>query len=145
MVRINLIAPSRLADQHLIAEYNEILMLLGYVKKYPNLIGIPRDYCLGKGHIIFFKNKLSYLKQRHEQIKSEMKKRGFIASKRINLSKYPEQLIKNWKPNEKDFKIIKKRLTFKINKKPNFYRYYGEKKSKHFFLDLLNKSLKEKV
>ena len=37
MVRINLIHPKKLADQHLIAEYNEILMLLGHVKKFPHL------------------------------------------------------------------------------------------------------------
>ena len=35
MVRVNIINPNKLADQHLIAEYNEILMLLGYVRKYP--------------------------------------------------------------------------------------------------------------
>jgi hypothetical protein len=34
MVRVNLISPSKLADQHLIAEYDEILMLLGYVHRF---------------------------------------------------------------------------------------------------------------
>ena len=63
MVRINLINPKKLTDQHLIAEYNEILMLLGYVKKYPKLEKIPSKYNLGKGHMLFFKNKLKYLKK----------------------------------------------------------------------------------
>ena len=74
MVRVNLIPPRKLADQHLIAEYNEILMLLGYVRKYPMTEEIPKNYCLGKGHIKFFKNKLLYLKKRHENLKNEMKK-----------------------------------------------------------------------
>ena len=77
MVRVNLISPKLLSDQHLIAEYNEILMLLGYVRKYPKLVGIPKDYCLGKGHILFFKDKLGYLKERHELLKKEMRIRGF--------------------------------------------------------------------
>lgn len=139
MVRVNIINPKQLSDQHLIAEYNEILMLLGYVKKYPSLMGIPKDYCLGKGHIIFFKNKLEYLKRRHETIKKEMNKRGFFTRKTINLKSLPKNLIKNWKPKEKDILIIKKRIKFKINKKTNFYRYYGKKKSRSFFVWLLNK------
>jgi len=85
MVRINLINPKKLADQHLIAEYDEILMLLGYVKKYPRLGKIPGKYSLGKGHILFFKNKLKYLKKRHELIKLEMKKRGLMQRKPSNL------------------------------------------------------------
>ena len=68
MVRINLIKPEKLSDQHLIAEYNEILMFFGYVRKYPKLNKVPLKYCLGEGHILFFKNKLLYLKKRHELI-----------------------------------------------------------------------------
>ena len=76
MVRINLINPKKLADQHLVAEHNEILMLLGYVRKHPMCLNIPETYCLGRGHIKFFKNKLLYLKKRHELIKKEMIKRA---------------------------------------------------------------------
>jgi deoxyribonuclease (pyrimidine dimer) len=137
MVRINLIIPRKLADQHLIAEYNEILMLLGYVRKYPVGMDIPKNYCLGKGHIKFFKNKLLYLKKRHEILKKEMKERGFIPNKTINLSEFSKKLQNDWKPKFDDFKIIKKRLREKIILKPDYYRYNGKKKGKKFFLDLL--------
>lgn len=138
MVRVNLINPLRLADQHLIAEYNEILMLLGYVKKYPKNESIPLSYVLGKGHIKFFKNKLIYLKERHELIKKEMKKRNFKTNKTIDLSKFSPDLLNNWKPNNEDIKLIIKRLKEKINKKPKYYRYYRENKPKNFFIELLN-------
>ncbi|MBT3297743.1 hypothetical protein HN385_02370 [archaeon] len=46
MVRINLIQPKYLADQHLIAEYNEILMLLKHVKKHPKIKNQPENYSL---------------------------------------------------------------------------------------------------
>ncbi len=75
MVRINLLNPKNLSDQHLIAEYLEIMMLAGYARKHPSLDGIPERYCLGKGHIKFFKNKLKYLEKRHGLIKKEMLRR----------------------------------------------------------------------
>ena len=137
MVRINLIDPNNLADQHLIAEYNEILMLLGYVRKYPMEKDIPSEYCLGRGHIKFFKNKLLYLKNRHEKLKKEMIRRGFTPTKIIDLKEFPKNLRNDWKPHNKDFLIIKHRLCEKINLKPSYYKYFGKKKSKKFFLDLL--------
>ena len=139
MVRINLIDPRSLADQHLIAEYNEILMLLGHVSKFPKIRNKPKKYCLGKGHINFFKDKIKYLKKRHELIKKEMKKRGFKSSKVVKLNKYPKAYIKDWKPTEKCKNLIKKRLISKINSKPKYYRYYGESKPREFFKDLIKK------
>ena len=139
MVRINLINPKRLADQHLIAEYNEILMLLGHVKKYPKLNVVPPKYTLGKGHIIFFKNKLEYLKKRHELIKVEMGYRGFKASKFINLNKFNKKLVNDWKPSKEDIKIIKKRLISKLTLKPDFYKYYKKHRSKTFLIGLIKK------
>ena len=114
MVRINLINHLNLADQHLIAEYNEILMLLGYVKKYPELGAIPSQYTLGKGHILFFKNKLKYLKKRHSLLKKEMEKRGFNTKVTINLNQFDKKLIHDWKPTKESIEIIKKRLIYKI-------------------------------
>lgn len=142
MVRINIIEPSLLADQHLVAEYDEILMLLGYVHKYPilDLAKIPSSYRLGKGHILFFKNKLKYLKERHELIKNEMKKRGFETNITISLNKYPFELVNNWEASLNDKKLIKKRLIEKIKKKPNYYRYYGKYLPLSFFIKLIKKA-----
>lgn len=137
MVRINLIKPEKLADQHLVAEYDEILMLLGYVRRYPEVKDIPEEYSLGKGHIKFFKNKLLYLFTRHELIKKEMRKRGFQTNVKIDLRKFHTSLINNWKPKQKDIKIIKERISEKLKLKPEYYRYYGEYKGENFFLELI--------
>jgi deoxyribonuclease (pyrimidine dimer) len=137
MVRINLLKPKQLTDQHLIAEYNEILMLFGHVKKFPKINQIPKDYCLGKGHITFFKNKLIYLKKRHEELKKEMKNRGYATNKTINLENFDKELRNDWKPKKCDFELIKQRITEKIKKKPEYYRYYGEKKPAHYLIKLL--------
>lgn len=142
MVRVNLINPKSLADQHLIAEYNEILMLLGYVIKHPELKEgeIPESYCLGKGHIKFFKNKLSYLKRRHDLLRIEMKRRGFATNKKVSLQKFNKKLKNEWFPNRKDKEIIKKRLRKKIAKKKGYYRYCGIVKKNDFFLKMIEKA-----
>lgn len=137
MVRVNLINPKKLADQHLIAEYSEMLVLASYIKKYPKIEKLPKKYCLGKGHMIFFKDKLIYLKNRHELIKKEMKKRGFKAIKKINLNHFKKDNKGNWHPKKADFKIIKKRLIQKLKLKPGYYRYCGSHKTAIFFIRLL--------
>lgn len=142
MVRINLINPHNLTDQHLIAEYNETLMLLGHVKKYPRIIleTIPERYCLGKGHILFFKNKLIYLKKRHEILKQEMRNRSFVTEKNIILSEFPKALLNDWVPEQKDALIIKKRITEKLLKRKDYYRYYGKPKSQNYLIGLIRKA-----
>jgi deoxyribonuclease (pyrimidine dimer) len=139
MVRINLFEPRKLSDQHLVAEYDEILMLLGYVRKYPKLGKIPEKYCLGKGHMLFFKNKLQYLKMRHELLKKEMRNRGFATNVTIDLSEFPKPLINDWKPSLEDKKIIKARIIDRLKKRPGFYRYHGRKAMPGHLIELINK------
>jgi len=105
-------------------------MLVSNARHHPNPKKVPADYKLGEGHINFFKNKLKYLKERHETIKKEMQKRGFQTNKTLNLKNIDETQLKNWKPKDIHLKIIKKRLIEKINKKPKWYRYYGKKINK---------------
>jgi len=56
MVRINIIPVNLLADQHLIAEWNECFMLIGITLKDKLPLDPPKEYTLGKGHINFFSN-----------------------------------------------------------------------------------------
>ncbi|MCU0642282.1 MAG: pyrimidine dimer DNA glycosylase/endonuclease V [archaeon] len=139
MVRINLIRPRYLTDQHLIAEYNEILMFLGYVRKNPvsGLENIPQRYKLGKGHILFFKNKLIYIKKRFSALAGEMRLRGFKTNRLADISKLSKHLKNDWLPDEKDIGIIRKRIIEKIKLKPHFYRYYGETKPMNYLIRLI--------
>lgn len=137
MVRINLISPKQLSDQHLIAEYNEMLMLISYIKKYPSLGNIPKNFCLGLGHMRFFKDKILYLKKRHELIKDEMKNRGFRASKRLSTKGLSKGHLNDWTPKKQDLSIIRKRIAEKIKKKKGFYRYYGCYASQRMLIKLL--------
>lgn len=138
MVRVNIINSRNLTDQHLVAEYLEIIMLVSYVKKHPSLECIPEKYCLGRGHIKFFKNKLKYLKKRHEELKKEMKKRGFKARKILKI-RLTKKYMQDYKPTKKDKEVIKKRLIQKINMKPDFYRYYRKKLHKNTLIKIVKK------
>jgi len=137
MVRINLIHPRYLTDQHLIAEYNEILMFLAYVQRHPNNNYKVKRFVLGKGHMRFFKDKLFYIKRRHDAIRGEMLARGYKASKIIDLSIYPKELINDWNPTSEDLVIIKHRIVEKIEKKSWYYTYRREKINYQRYFNIL--------
>ena len=131
MTRINLVDPSELTDQHLIAEYREIFMVGGSLKR--TLISktgyqesrVSKNYTLNKGHVYFFYNKGKYLHNRYHELIDEMKRRGFQPDKsRVFPTKVFKDngLYNDWTPTIEDYKIIRERIQQKINMKPNWYR-----------------------
>ena len=131
MTRINLVPPSELTDQHLIAEYREIFMVAGSLRR--TLLSkngfqesrVPKKYTLNKGHVYFFYNKGKYLDKRYTQIINEMKERGFKPDAKRKFPKnifIDNNLYNDWAPEPKDFVIIHKRINQKIKQKPRWYR-----------------------
>ena len=131
MTRINIVNPAELTDQHLIAEYREIFMIAGSLKRtLESKLGyrenkVPKRYTLNKGHVYFFYNKGKYLHLRYESLILEMKLRGFspdsnrIFPKKIFIN---NNLYNNWEPNLNDYIIIRQRIKEKINKRPLWYK-----------------------
>ena len=131
MTRINIVNPAELTDQHLIAEYREIFMIAGSLKRtLESKLGyrenkVPKRYTLNKGHVYFFYNKGKYLHLRYESLILEMKLRGFnpdsnrIFPKKIFID---NNLYNNWEPNLNDYIIIRQRIKEKINKRPLWYK-----------------------
>lgn len=138
MVRINLIEPKYLTDQHLCAEHVEILMLLSSARKI-NFDTIPQNFKLGSGHINFFKNKILYLTNRFAEIQKEMKRRDFnIKANLPNIDQFKiNNQYNNWQPNDIDKLIIKNRILEKIQKKPNWYTYKRNKFKLEFYEKIL--------
>ena len=131
MTRINLVEPSELTDQHLIAEYREIFMVGGSLKR--TLVSkngyqeskVPKQYTLNVGHVYFFYNKGKYLDKRYQELIKEMKKRGFKPDKNRTFPKevfIENGLYNNWIPNFVDYRLIRQRIEEKIAKKPDWYR-----------------------
>ena len=130
MTRINIIPPSELTDQHLIAEYREITMVPAALKRTLNsklglqIKRINKKYTLNKGHVYFFYDKGKYLNNRYNSLVLEMKRRGFKVDESRVFPKYvfPKALYNDWVPTLSDQKIIRERISYKIAQKPNWYR-----------------------
>ena len=75
MTRINCgIPPKELSRLHLLAEHREIKRIPNVIKKKNGIIDIkkiPKEFCLGTGHVTFFYNKLKYLHNRYIDIHKE--------------------------------------------------------------------------
>jgi len=118
--------PKLLMDQHLIAEYREIPMIIGGLKKnnYIYKAPIPEKLCLGTGHMTFWKNKLLYLKKRWDEIVKEMRRRGFKTNIVFEIPHdCPKYLINDWFPSKDESMIIRNRIKEKILLKPTFYKW----------------------
>lgn len=132
MTRINAdLNPTILADQHLLAEYNEFGMFYSSLRRSINSLGgiksIPPKFTLNKGHVSFFYNKLSFMESRYERLKEELKLRGVNLDPDRVISKqneFPKYLYNDWKSDSLDRTIIKDRIKLRLRQKPNFYRYY---------------------
>ena len=130
MMRCNCgINPSLLADQHLIAETRELGMVAGsLIYNNMRVVGeIPIKLRLGKGHLNFFKDKLSYLYQRWLLVRAECIDRGFNIQKPFyNLKEFPEKYCNLWIPSLDDSILLRDRVIWKLKLKPDLYRYRGE-------------------
>lgn len=131
MVRINLVKSEELSNQHLRAEHVEILMLFSAAMIY-DPSKVPSEYTLGKGHINFFKNKLSYLKRRFLLIQEEMRKRNMSVNAGLPSDVYSRSQWNDYTPERKDIEISRQRINEKLKKKPWFYTYYGGSLPKMF-------------
>ncbi len=132
MTRINLVCPSELSDQHLVAEYREIFMVgtaLQRSLKSPKWnkvkTTLPKDFTLNTGHVKFFYNKGLYLHKRYLKLIEEMQMRGMNPNpnRKFKKEQWPDELYKDWQPKAKDIELIRVRINEKIIQKPNWYRW----------------------
>lgn len=133
MTRINIIDPSLLADQHLVAEYRELPMVPAALKR--TLVSsrgysvgrVPRKYTLNTGHVMFFYNKLNYLQDRYEQLIAEMKLRGMNPdpSRILNFDGIPAECFGAWTPSAVEQAVVVDRISLRLRQKPDWYRYKG--------------------
>lgn len=113
MTRINLVNPKVLSNKHLFAEWRELprifTLVINRVAKghtNPKSMGIPTEFKLGSGHMLFFFDKLEYLASRHKRLTVELKLRRYRITEHEPLSSLksviPNQFWGNFKPSRKD-------------------------------------------
>lgn len=131
MTRVNVVPPSELCDQHLLAELREIKripngLLSGKIKLDRN---IPSEYVLGEGHVKFFTDKIHFLGLRYTELLKESRRRGFNTSYMwpIRAILLPQG---DFTPIPKDYAVNRQRIRERIPKQP---RYYGKPVDQSFF------------
>lgn len=122
MTRINLVPPSELCDQHLLAEHRELTRIPNAVAKGKfSLKGQPDDYKLGEGHVRFFFNKLLFLKKRYDLLHEECRARGFQVQYfwADNLPDTPELWL-DYTPTETALRANRERIVERMPQKARF-------------------------
>jgi deoxyribonuclease (pyrimidine dimer) len=125
VTRINVIPPSHLADQHLLAELRELPRTFGLVHR----TGDPESYRMGKGHVRFFADKPNWLRNRQRDLHTEALARGFKPSYQPPESTGPDE----WAPDDDAININLERLQERLAGKPGFYRYFGHRVWSDFY------------
>lgn len=122
MTRINLVDPSELCDQHLLAEHRELTRIPNAVARGRfSLVGQPADYKLGEGHVRFFFDKLAFLQRRYVALHEECLARGFRVQN-IWPQDLPEDpsLWRDYQPTEQALALNRERITARMLARARF-------------------------
>lgn len=132
MTRINAgIHPLELCNKHLLAEHREIKRIPNIIKSgKADLVNIPEEFTLGKGHVKFFYNKLLYLKKRYIEIYNELKRRDFnVTYFGDSFNDLPVELYNDWLvSNEMRARPV---VTQRINEKLKSMKMTDEERERH--------------
>lgn len=144
-MRINLVPPKILADQHLFAEWREIKMAPQMLRRTlrtrsvnETLSRIGKKYTLNKGHGLFFYDKMRFLNDRYNELTEELDNRGYKLTYHdthfVFYRDIPEVFrTKEWLPNTTDVKINVERILLRISEKPDWYKYQSEALTASFY------------
>lgn len=127
MTRINIVSVKEISNKQLMAEYHESIRVFGYVLKSKSIPSdIPSHYCLGKGHVKFFFNKIPYLLNRYKEINQELTNRGYklnnetftknLEKGKLALQKYPEIQRNDWTPSLEEMMINQARIDERLGR-----------------------------
>lgn len=145
MTRINSnIPPAKLIDQHLLAEYREMVRIPSAVKKLYEtgkfIPKLPNTFRLGTGHVLYFYDKLQFLHKRYLSIKDELNNRSIINNMSDEMFfGIPCQYYNDIGDNDlvEANHLIVERITERINGMKGMPRYKGKSISKEQAIQLL--------
>lgn len=127
MTRINVVPVTELHNKHLLAEYRELPRLYELSRKWSKRVNarrykgpyreIPTQYRLGKGHVLFFYDKLGYIARRHRELYDECRRRGYrvnFAPQTRQTSWAPEHLMNDYDPTAEALRINRERIAERL-------------------------------
>lgn len=131
-MRINVIDPKYLMDQHLRAEYLEIQgMMLNYYRRSVlqtdfDWSRVPKHYTLGTGHAMFFYDKMKFVTRRFKRVVAECNARGFTTNLlELDYSIVKPEHMNDYEVSRKDIEVNLERVRQRISLKPEWYKYKG--------------------
>lgn len=129
MTRISVGFNKHLVDKNLNRERIEVLRIPNAIKKGTakvNLKKIPKDFRLGHLHVVFFYDKIGFLKRHYEELTAECIRRGFNPTDYSDAFEgIPEHLMNDYEPTEYDRQIVRERITERLKTMKNL-RYAKE-------------------
>lgn len=134
MTRINsAINVRRLTDEHLLAEHREIKRLpycLGKAIASGSVKRIPEKFTLGRGHVLFFLDKMFFVLDRYIRIRDECKRRGLRVTDYLEnffTNSIPDSFKQNYTPTEEERQLLTDRITERImQSKKKAWHYCGQ-------------------
>ena len=143
MTRINAGIPVRcLTDEHLLAEHRELKRLpwcLENAIESGSINHIPGKFTLGKGHVLFFMDKMGFTLARYCEVHGECKRRGFnVQSYWHNWDNVPAMYANAYSPTEECVKELLLRIDERIaGSKKTTWHYCGKPISKEEAIKVL--------
>tara|TARA_R110000868_G_scaffold220387_3_gene471602 strand:- start:1082 stop:1483 length:402 start_codon:yes stop_codon:yes gene_type:complete len=132
MTRINSnIDPKSLKRMHLVAELREITMVPAALRRSLRTIdatkiehSIPVKFTLNAGHVKFFYNKLTFLRNRFDRLATEMERRGYTPdrTRAKAFDGFDTVWYNNWTASSEDDDLVMDRINLRISQKPHLYR-----------------------
>jgi len=143
MTRINSsIRVKLLTDEHLLSEHRELPRICSVYKKRiesnKGFNGVPSDFTLGTGHVLFFVNKGLFTLDRYRDIRKECLNRGFnVEDYSKNWLEYDK--LNDYTSTDTEHQLLVERITERlINTKKPYWHYYGKRISKEESVKLIN-------
>ena len=124
MTRINCVPVEELTGPHLVAEYRELPRVFALAQKAAarGKFTQPEAYTLGKGPVLFFYTRLTYLARRHASLIAEMKRRGykptFTGVRQENFPDIPAHFWGDWQPTDEALRLNRQRIQERNSQKP---------------------------
>lgn len=120
VTRVNLVPPSELQRQHLVAEYREISRVFALARRWHEAgrpQTVPDIYGFGTGHVRFFYTRLGFVTRRHRLLVREFWERGYAPTFEHTLGlllQLPADMRRLWEPSEQDIAVSRQRISERL-------------------------------
>ena len=141
----------RLTDEHLLAEHREIKRIpRAYLVALDSgsIDRVPKAFCLGRGHVLYFIDKPRYTLNRYHKIHKECLRRGFnVEDYSDNWKCYPKRMFgKATRSSYRVVEMLVSRISERINQSPKrVFHYYGSPIKKKDAIKLLYYATKKEI